>query len=95
MRRLLVLLDQPPFFCISEFFQTHPVEAEDECGVGSAETEGVRHNEVKLLVVQTLPHNRHSLKSGIEVLDVGALDDEVVVEHKKRVDRLMDACCTK
>ena len=66
--------------------------AHDDRAVGPAEAEAVRHHTVKGNAVLPLARDGDIGEFGIELLNVGALAHEAVVEHEQGVDRFLHAC---
>src|SRR5690606_16855278 len=65
------------------------ITVKDKSGICSAEAETVRHDTVKLGVVDATSHNGHVLERGIQLLDIRALANEAVVHHEQREDALL------
>src|SRR3712207_5103975 len=61
----------------------------DDRGVRTTEAEPIRHDAADPGVVDALADDRHVGEGRVDLLDIGALGDEAVVHHKKRVDRLL------
>src|ERR1700733_11100339 len=77
---------EPPCFGYSRV-----VPLEYQRGIGAAEAETVRHGRPDLRVVDALAHDVGVGDGGTDLLDIGALGDEAVAHHQKRVDRLVHA----
>src|SRR5690606_19058183 len=65
------------------------ITVKDKSGICSAEAETVRHDTVKLGVVDATSYNRHVLERGIQLLDIRALANEAIVHHEQRKDALL------
>ena len=73
------------------FFKTLQYQA---C-IGAAKTEVIAHDGVQASVLFSLPQHRHAFSLRVQLDNVGRACHEIVFEHEKAMNRLLDAGSTE
>src|SRR5688500_8980689 len=76
---LTLVMGCPVCVCVrSSTIQT----TKDQCGVGAAKAEAIRHHGVNGDIVLTLAHDRHVGDGRVDGVDIGGFTNEAVVHHQ-------------